>query len=81
MLIGVQLVFANQGEHAPSTSGAPSVVSYQGYITEGGTVYNGTGYFKFALINPICFPFGKVQVRPKYYYGPYGIRTHDPLIS
>ena len=32
-------------------SGAPTVVSYQGQVTLGGTPYNGTGYFKFAVVN------------------------------
>ena len=32
-------------------SGAPSVVSYQGQVTVGGSAYNGSGYFKFAIVN------------------------------
>jgi N-acetylneuraminic acid mutarotase len=32
-------------------SGAPSVVSYQGQVTVGGSAYNGSGYFKFAVVN------------------------------
>lgn len=32
-------------------SGAPTVVSYQGQVTVGGSAYNGTGYFKFAVVN------------------------------
>jgi hypothetical protein len=32
-------------------NGAPTVVSYQGLIKEGGAPYTGTGYFKFAVVN------------------------------
>ena len=32
-------------------SGAPTVVSYQGQVMVGGSAYNGTGYFKFAIVN------------------------------
>ena len=32
-------------------SGSPTVVSYQGRVMEGGSAYNGTGYFKFAIVN------------------------------
>ena len=32
-------------------AGSPSVVSYQGNVTVGGSVYNGSGYFKFAVVN------------------------------
>ncbi len=30
---------------------APGLVSYQGYVTVNGSPYNGTGYFKFSIIN------------------------------
>ena len=32
-------------------SGAPTVVSYQGQVTVGGAPYDGTGHFKFAVVN------------------------------
>jgi hypothetical protein len=32
-------------------AGAPTVVSYQGVISDGGVAYDGTGYFKFAIVN------------------------------
>ncbi len=32
-------------------TGAPTIVSYQGQIWDGDTPYNGTGYFKFAIID------------------------------
>ncbi len=32
-------------------NGAPTLVSYQGVINEGGSPYTGTGYFKFAVVN------------------------------
>ena len=32
-------------------SGAPTVVSYQGQVAVGGSPYDGTGYFKFAVVN------------------------------
>ena len=31
--------------------GAPTVVSYQGQVTVGGSPHDGTGYFKFAVVN------------------------------
>ncbi len=31
--------------------GAPTVVSYQGKVTVGNATYDGTGYFKFAIVN------------------------------
>ena len=34
-------------------SGAPTVVSYQGQVTVGGTPYTGTGYFKFAVVDQL----------------------------
>ena len=34
-------------------SGSPSVVSYQGYVTDDGIPYTGTGYFKFAVVNAV----------------------------
>lgn len=32
-------------------SGSPEVVSYQGQVTVSGSPYNGTGYFKFAVVD------------------------------
>ena len=32
-------------------AGAPTVVSYQGEINDSCTPYDGTGYFKFAVVN------------------------------
>jgi hypothetical protein len=32
-------------------TGAPSVISYQGVVKDSGTPYDGTGYFKFAVVN------------------------------
>ncbi len=48
----VSLVQAAKGA-APDTpqTGAPSMVSYQGQVTVGGSAYDGTGFFKFALVN------------------------------
>ena len=38
---------------APAMPAAvPSVVSYQGQVTVEGTPYDGTGYFKFAIVDP-----------------------------
>jgi len=34
-------------------SGAPTVVSYQGVVKDSGTPYDGTGYFKFAVVNTV----------------------------
>lgn len=38
-------------ERAPSQGGAPAVVSYQGQVALGGLPFDGTGYFKFAVVN------------------------------
>jgi len=32
-------------------NGAPAVVSYQGKVTQDGSLYTGSGYFKFAVVN------------------------------
>jgi hypothetical protein len=34
-----------------SSAGAPTIVSYQGQVTVDGRHYDGTGYFKFAVVN------------------------------
>lgn len=34
-----------------ATNGAPTVVSYQGRVSIGGSPYSGTGYFKFAIVD------------------------------
>lgn len=36
---------------APQGVTAPTVVSYQGYVTASGSSYDGVGYFKFAVVN------------------------------
>ena len=32
-------------------SGSPTLISYQGSVSDGGTPYTGTGYFKFAVVS------------------------------
>lgn len=49
-LIVVGLTFASPLLR-PNQGGAPTVVSYQGHVTVGSSSYNGTGYFKFAVVN------------------------------
>ena len=44
------VVTASQPERIQGAS-APTVVSYQGQVKVGGVPYNGTGYFKFAILN------------------------------
>ena len=39
------------GANAVSLSGIPSVVSYQGRVLNGGSPLNGSGFFKFAIVN------------------------------
>ncbi len=39
------------GGVVPSGATVPTLVLYQGYVTVGGNPYNGTGYFKFAVVN------------------------------
>jgi hypothetical protein len=54
LLAGVALVVVSQarpGEASPTQGGAPSVVAYQGEVRVEGNPYNGTGYFKFAVVN------------------------------
>jgi hypothetical protein len=52
-LAAIVLVVALLAATGPTgaQSGAPTVVSYQGQVTVGGTPYDGTGYFKFAVVN------------------------------
>src|SRR5437868_10540372 len=35
-----------------SRAGAPGIINYQGRVKADGVDFNGTGFFKFALINP-----------------------------
>jgi hypothetical protein len=50
-VLGGQYAFA-RGEFRPmAAAGAPTVVSYQGQVTVDGTPYDGTGYFKFAVVD------------------------------
>jgi hypothetical protein len=49
LLVGVPMAVPALAPQAPG--GAPTVVSYQGEILVGGTPYNGSGYFKFAVVN------------------------------
>jgi len=47
------LAAAGPGARPNLQGGAPTVVSYQGQVTVGGSPYNGTGYFKFAVVNAV----------------------------
>lgn len=50
--IGLILVSAHTKQSSLSQDSlAPSVVPYQGRVQVGGTLFNGTGYFKFAIVN------------------------------
>ncbi len=40
-----------EGSPGPAGVTNPTTVLYQGYVTVEGTPYNGTGYFKFAIVN------------------------------
>lgn len=54
-LVLVLLLVATQVSSAApqhqAVTGVPGVVSYQGQVTVNGQPYNGTGYFKFAVVN------------------------------
>jgi len=39
------------GNWAPSPEDVPTMVNYQGVVNVGGTAYEGTGYFKFAIVD------------------------------
>ena len=41
----------SEGFYVRSSAGAPSIVSYQGFILEDGVPYEGIGYFRFAIVN------------------------------
>jgi len=49
MLVAVAVISASAEQPDGKTS--PTTVLYQGYVTMGGTPYDGTGYFKFAVVN------------------------------
>jgi len=52
LMILIGAVVINTVNARPSMgNGAPTVVSYQGIVTESGSPFTGTGYFKFALVN------------------------------
>jgi len=48
---GLTLVQAAPWRAPSAQGGAPTVVSYQGTVKVGGTPYDGTGYFKFAIVD------------------------------
>jgi hypothetical protein len=50
VLGAASVVTASQPERIQGAS-APTMVSYQGQVKVGGVPYNGTGYFKFAILN------------------------------
>ncbi len=53
MLTGMALAQGPDGNQPLAVAGTtnPTTVLYQGYVTVGGTAYNGMGYFKFAVVN------------------------------
>lgn len=51
LMVGGQYVHAMISQSARVVGGAPTVVSYQGRVTVSGSPYEGTGYFKFAVVN------------------------------
>jgi len=58
LLLAALLCTASLAAASPMASplapdaGAPTVVSYQGQVAVSGTPFSGTGYFKFAFVNP-----------------------------
>lgn len=51
ILVGTFSLFKASAGPLLQGSGAPTVVSYQGIVKDGGSPYTGTGYFKFAVVN------------------------------
>ena len=53
VLIGLSLAvaFTVSGANSITGNGSPTVISYQGKVSQNGTPYNGTGYFKFAIVD------------------------------
>ncbi len=49
--LGAGVVFAGPPAQPLAASAAPTVVSYQGQVTVGGVPHNGSGYFKFAVVD------------------------------
>ena len=45
------IALANQVRQTDLAGGSPTVVSYQGQITDGGALFDGTGYLKFAIVD------------------------------
>jgi hypothetical protein len=51
LLTATSVAVAGPWANEQPTSGAPTVVSYQGKVMLSGTPYTGAGYFKFAFVN------------------------------
>ena len=51
LILGGHFTQARGDNLSSPAAGAPTVVSYQGQVTVNGTPFNGTGYFKFAVVN------------------------------
>jgi hypothetical protein len=51
LLTATGIAIAGPRATGQSTSGAPTVVSYQGKVMVAGTPYTGIGYFKFAVVD------------------------------
>ena len=49
LIAGLSLAQGSDSQGA--LAGAPTVVSYQGQVTVSGSAFNGTGYFKFAVVD------------------------------
>jgi hypothetical protein len=50
-LIDAQSRYLSSGGGTLAQGGAPTAVSYQGQVKVGGSPYDGTGYFKFAVVD------------------------------
>ena len=51
--VSVSLVAARSGVLQPSATTVPTTVSFQGTVSSNGQAFNGTGHFKFAIVNHV----------------------------
>src|SRR5208282_1004007 len=51
ILTFIAVLFSSLILHPPAFSQVPGIINYQGRIVDGGTNFNGTGQFEFALVS------------------------------
>jgi hypothetical protein len=74
LLIAFQAGWVQAMPFKQERAGAPTIVSYQGQIWDGDAPYNGTGYFKFAILDATGTTYywsndgGELGIPPEEYH-------------